>query len=66
MKEMLPRQVRHMSSARAIVDMDPVLSIIMQSDMAKAFPHIAAAMVGMANEKARESQKPKDRGVHGD
>ncbi len=41
-----------MSPARATVDIDPLLSIIMQSDMAKAFPERAAAIVGECREKA--------------
>jgi hypothetical protein len=54
MKEML-RLRRDMSQARATVDTDPFLSIIMQSDMAKAFPAIAIAMADKCHKNTEES-----------
>jgi hypothetical protein len=43
---------------KATVDVDPVLAIIMRSDMAKAFPEIAAAMVRSYNENESNSSSP--------
>ena len=45
-------QKEDMSRAKATVDIDPLLSIIMQSDMAKAFPDRAAAIVNKCRGKA--------------
>jgi hypothetical protein len=54
MSEMLQDGAVDSTPPKAIVDIDPFLAIIMQSDMARAFPHIAAAMV---NERKTEWQQ---------